>query len=171
MLPMRSLMKLNTISLVILLLFFGGASKGTQTQPIRWASLEPGMRLPFNLTVVESAVTKEISQITNKALTYLDARDYDKLDGYAAALRTSKESWATGSLKLGNLYAAFNPPSEAPDADWERSLTALQGWILARPNSITARVALASVLVEYAWKARGSGWALHCKRPRVATVW
>lgn len=35
----------------------------------------------------------------------------------------------------------------------------MQDWVAAKPDSITARVGLADVLVSFAWKARGGGWA------------
>jgi hypothetical protein len=46
-----------------------------------------------------------------------------------------------------------------PDPQCEEFLNKIRAWIAARPDSVTAKVALADALTDYAWKARGSGWA------------
>jgi hypothetical protein len=117
-----------------------------------------GTELPFIVTVVEGEEARERSDITNKAVALLDAKDYDKLDEFAAKLRSSKEAWATGQWKLQEFYSSF-VPRKVSDPVFEAQLGALHNWVNARTNSITARLALADCLVQYAWNARGSGWA------------
>lgn len=116
-------------------------------------------RPPVGWTFLESDTAKESSEIANKAINYLDDRDYNGLDEYASELRDSRASFATGHWKLGGFYCGFSPSNAAPDFVWETRLAALQDWIHAKPDSVTARVALAYTLVDYAWKARGGGWA------------
>jgi hypothetical protein len=113
---------------------------------------------PFTVNVVATIEAKELDEISNKSVTLLEAKEYDKLDAFAAMLRSSKQSWATGHWKLANIYSGLTPKGTS-DAAWDARLSALRNWIAARTNSITARVALAYVLVDYAWNARGSGWA------------
>ena len=109
--------------------------------------------------MVETPEAKEIHDITNQVATLLAAKDYDKLDDLAAKYRASKECYADGIWKLALVYDALVPSDKVPDAEWEARLAALRDWILAKPDSITPRVALAIDLTAYAWKARGGGWA------------
>ena len=95
--------------------------------------------------------------IANQALTLFKAKDYDKLDALAAELRKSKECYADGAWKLASVYAGLIPLDSAPDSEWDDRTAALGLWAVARPESITARVAWADVLVAYGWKARGGG--------------
>jgi len=94
--------------------------------------------------------------------------------------RSGRIRFSGGSWKLPRLYEAITEPtggSEAPDADWEGLLTKLKKWCAQKPDSITARVALAETYSHYAWKARGKayankvtdeGWRLFEERLRLA---
>jgi hypothetical protein len=95
--------------------------------------------------------------IRNQALSLLATKDYDKLDALAAKLRASKECSADGVWQLASVYDGLAPLNSAPDTAWDDRVMALGAWAAARPESITARVAWADVLVAYAWKARGGG--------------
>lgn len=95
--------------------------------------------------------------IANQAETLLEAKDYDQLDALAAKLRASKECSADGVWKLTSVYNGLIPSNSAPDTVWDGRLAALGVWAMARPESITARVAWGDVMVAYAWKARGGG--------------
>jgi hypothetical protein len=116
--------------------------------------------VPAGVRFFDSAYARENIEIINKANIYLEHGDYDKLDEYASELRNSRESWATGHWKLGAFYAAFSPftPSEsdpAPRAEWEGRIAGLQKWVKAKPDSVSARIALAYTLNCDGWHARG----------------
>jgi len=49
--------------------------------------------------------------------------------------------------------------TNASEPEWEARFASLNRWIAAKPNSVTPRIALSSAYVDYAWKARGSGYA------------
>lgn len=115
--------------------------------------------LPFKVAVVETAEEKEIKEIQGQAKAFLAAKDYEKLDALARKLRDSKESYADGKWKLSHFYHAFDFSDEASDSDWEAHFAALRDWVKARPDSMTARVALADNLYSFAWKARGGDYA------------
>jgi hypothetical protein len=93
------------------------------------------------------------------ARSCLSIKSYDFLESYAAKYRASKEHFADGEWKLDSFYGGLDLPETAPDSMFVARITALTNWITAKPNSITPRVALANVLVSYAWKARGNDWA------------
>ncbi len=50
---------------------------------------------------------------------------------------------------------------DLPEGDQEQTahIALLEKWVAQRPESITARVALARALTRYAWKARGNGFS------------
>jgi hypothetical protein len=92
----------------------------------------------------------------------LAAGRFTSLDSTAARLRVSKERFPGGAWKLNALYAGLQAPparESASDAEWQTHLAKLQTWVDQVPNSITARVALGDALVNYAWSARGQGYA------------
>src|ERR1051325_9323111 len=61
----------------------------TYTNPLNFAAV----------TVVQTPAAKELNEITNKTVNLLLAKDYEKLDQFAAKLRASKETWANGQWK------------------------------------------------------------------------
>src|SRR5438045_5757510 len=84
------------------------------------------------------------------------ARKNDQPNELARKYRASKEAYADGLLKLKEVYTGMIPAEKIPDGEWDKRLTAFRQWIQTRPESITARVALADALTSYGWKARGS---------------
>ena len=124
--------------------------------------------LSANASRIVTPETKELDVVRDQVMAFLAAKDYDKLDEFAAKLRSSKERNADGAWKLSEVYYAlgvsnniFGMPifDNIPDKAFEERLADLQDWIIAKPGSITARVALACVQVDYAWNARGGDYA------------
>lgn len=115
--------------------------------------------LPFVVTVVETAEAKTSANLASLARSYFEAKDYAKLDELASEYRSADESEPNGSWKLLSVYDGLSLPDNDPDGVWLARQQAIQEWIQARPESITARVALARNLVAFAWKARGGGYA------------
>ena len=79
---------------------------------------------------------------------------YDDLDRLAAHLRRDKTRIPGGEWKLARFYDALDKPMLA-DKDSAEHLDHLRAWMTLRPESITARVALATSLHRWAWVARG----------------
>jgi len=167
----------NKIVCLLVSLFLLGCSKKTVTEingMPQNQDIAASPAVPFQITTIWPDIESiEKNDIQAQANALLKARDYDKLDDLAAKLRSSKGCYANGHSKLADVYAGLVPLDEAPDIEWENCITSLQNWIAARPDSITARVGLANVLVNYAWRARGSdyantvtdeGWRLFGKR-------
>jgi len=128
-------------------------------QTSRVAPSPAALGRPAQLTLVETTENKERLEIRAKSLAVLNAQQYDELDTLARKYRSSKECYADGIWKLKEVYEGLVPDESESDARWERRLAAIRVWVKAKPESITARVALADVLISYAWKARGSGYA------------
>ena len=97
------------------------------------------------------------SGVFYEALTH---RDFDLLDRAADAARASKEKVAGGFWRLEEIYIGLERPFTATsDYEWNQHLQLLKEWAKAKPNSLTAPVALAQTYVLFAWKARGGGMA------------
>jgi hypothetical protein len=100
---------------------------------------------------------------------------FDDLDCIADAARASKARFTGGMWKLYTIYAPLSDPyvGHATQEDWTNHLARLERWVAAKPQSITARVALADSYMGYAWDARGNetadtvsdtGWKLFAQR-------
>ncbi len=107
---------------------------------------------------VETEEAKAQNSIRAQAAELIKAKDFNGLDSLAAKYRSSGECLADGTWKLAFVYCGTSLDETNSDAEWEDRLAALRVWTAAKPESITARVALAGVLIDYAWKARGGGW-------------
>jgi len=91
----------------------------------------------------------------------LAASDFAWIDQEASRVRQSKERLPGGYWKLRKLYGVLEHPSDevVTDGAWEDLINKLSEWSRQRPQSVTAKVALATAWQEYAWKARGGGYA------------
>ena len=84
------------------------------------------------------------------------------LDQQAHEARVTKARFSGGDWKLHAFYEIVStPPSgkKASDYEWMKHLTVLTRWATERPQSITARVALAEAYIGWGWAARGHGFA------------
>ncbi len=100
-------------------------------------------------------------EIFRKTKGLLFSENFDGLDAMADGLRASKAHLADGVWHLCLFYSIICdlPRRTSVEADWKARLELLKRWINAKPNSITARVALAQFYIGYAWDARGCGYA------------
>jgi hypothetical protein len=92
----------------------------------------------------------------------LVSQNFQALEQTNANLLKSKERFVGGAWKLYVFYEGLNEPAAeatATDANWEMHLKFLQRWKDQFPNSSAVRIALGDSFVQYAWKARGSGYA------------
>ncbi len=103
--------------------------------------------------------TSDTSSFSPPVKDLLATKNYKAMDQLADRLRGSRKVLAAGSSELGQFYEQMKPDKKASDDKWNLYLASLREWIHQKPESITARVALADALVSYAWKARGSGFA------------
>ncbi len=168
-------MKRAIISVLIPLLLLSCSKKSidhqndaSQNQPYPSAT-----SLPFTTTVVEPSESTELYGIKKEANGLFETKSFDKLDELAEKLRDSKETYPHGIWKLYYFYDGINSSGGATDPEWSNHFAVNQDWIKAKPDSITARVALAQGLVAYAWSARGGdysdkvtdeGWKLFFQR-------
>ncbi|MFZ0747311.1 MAG: DUF4034 domain-containing protein [Terracidiphilus sp.] len=90
-----------------------------------------------------------------------DTHSWTELDSLANRLRNQRPRFQGGGWQLHVLYTILctSKSKNATDAAWEAQITALQQWIRHSPSSPTPRIALADTYENFAWKARGSGFA------------
>jgi hypothetical protein len=110
-----------------------------------------------------SADIHALHDFTDAAARLLKEEKFEELDCLADHARSGKERLPGGLWKVHLLYLGLRQPVPYPvhatQEDWTDLLQRLQRWAGARPESITARVALALAHLEYASDARGSGYA------------
>ena len=96
---------------------------------------------------------------------YLNLEKFDEIDRLADAVRADKARFTGGAWKLHKLYKGLSLPNgrKAPEEIWQLHLNRLKRWTVQKPESITARVALADNYVGYAWAARGNEFASKVK--------
>jgi hypothetical protein len=149
-------------SLIILFLIAVSAlaaSATVRTAPSRSCVIEdkyaPGLSLDASIDV------QAIPSYQATARQMLRERNFRQLDCLADDVRLKKARLAGGMWKLHLIYNGLGSPVSYPmhatQKDWDAHLQQLRQWVALRPTSVTARVALASSLVNYAWDARGGG--------------
>jgi len=77
-------------------------------------------------------------------------------------LTQNKERFPGGDWKLYRFYQGLAKPeggNDDSDATWQHHVKALANWLKASPHSTAAHIALAEGYSDYAWNARGTGYA------------
>ena len=104
-----------------------------------------------------------IENYASAVRSMLAKKEFDKLDCVADVIRSGKERFPGGSWKIHIFYLGLASPAQYPlhatGEDWETLINQLRDWVSARPESVTSHVALGSAYLQYAWQARGSGYA------------
>jgi hypothetical protein len=86
-------------------------------------------------------------------------RRFDELERTIAEMRAKKEILGNGWWNLSNFYIALSTEEKATESEWQASAQLFRDWLAAKPESSAARIAYARHLTDYAWKARGNGYA------------
>jgi hypothetical protein len=156
----KHFMKSAYVFLATAILLAGCSKKSADTPPNDgYAHNISTNGLPFTVTVVETDQSKEWATLSKLSLIYLEKQDYDQLEELAGERRTVEDAWPDGDWRVVPVYAGLELSANQDDSAWLARQKAFEAWVQARPESITARVALARHLTDYAWKARGNGYA------------
>ena len=132
----------------------------------------PGLSLDASRTTTRPASSaaatpagindKEYEAYRQQVLQRFLKKEFGWIDQEAGKDRISKERLPGGYWKIRVLYAAMEKPEagdKASDGAWEDLIKGLAGWAQQQPESVTAKVALATAWQNYAWKARGNGYS------------
>jgi hypothetical protein len=110
--------------------------------------------------VVEDQCVTISRGIKAEAIGLLWQRKYQALDAMAARLQRDNIAFPNGDSTICFFYEGVSDlPKDYTDAQWEQRIQALRDWFEADAESMPARVALATGLYNYSWKARGNGYA------------
>jgi len=97
--------------------------------------------------------------------TLLLSNAFDKLEAMAAAYRKTDARASGGTPKLEIFYDALasfaheqNCHANPHEDTFENKNGALERWLIAKPDSIAAHVAMAQLWINYGWKARGCSY-------------
>lgn len=127
------------------------------------ASVERGQAQPPDDTIekakadpTEEALPEDGSEINAWARARIWNKEYDRLEQAAATWRASKAECQSGQWRLTLFYGGLGQLPNTPEND-QKWISNTREWVKTKPESITARVALAVVLTNYAWQARGGG--------------
>jgi Domain of unknown function (DUF4034) len=112
-----------------------------------------------NLKPAKHPILEEIYAFRLEIRQAYNNRRFNDLENRAAELRRAKPVFGNGSWKIVQFYNSFACRAEEPESMWQLHDRIHRDWIALFPESITARVAYADFLAEYAWHARGSGYA------------
>lgn len=148
--------------LMLLVLAWSGVSRAAEqnvnSNPCKISEMDAA-GLNGNLSVDIYA----LHNFMDTAARLLKEEKFEELDCLADHARSGKERLPGGLWKIHLLYLGLRQPAPYPEhatqEDWTDLLQRLQRWAKTRPESITARVALAFGYLEYADDARGTGYA------------
>jgi hypothetical protein len=98
--------------------------------------------------------------LKSEAARLLESGDMVAYDRRATELRSTRERTPAGIWKLSLFYKGpDNWPAAQPDAPiWTQIESSTEAYLRERPDSPSAIIAHARLLVSHAWAQRGSGW-------------
>lgn len=141
-------------TLVAIVAAYGQGSQTGGQAPVKPVAEKPA-------TTSDEAADSE-TEFKSDVVLDLVQKNYDALDQTAREARASKSRFKGGVWKLYSFYDALSKPTpdaQATDDDWEYHIGRLKAWETARPESAAARIARAETYINYADKARGTGYA------------
>ena len=98
-----------------------------------------------------------------RSFEHLKSGDFAWLEENIDRQRKKKERVQGAIWMLRASYSGLDGPDyyseEGTDEQWQAHFQNLEKWKAAYPDSITARVAAAKSWINYAWQARGGGYA------------
>src|SRR6185437_470978 len=80
---------------------------------------------------------------------------FDTIDMIADRARSTKKRFVGGFWYLHAIYRGLGEPRQGTtrsgEVEWQQHIDRLKRWVAQRPNSVTARIALADSYIGYAW--------------------
>lgn len=101
----------------------------------------------------------ELVKFRGDSRSLFNNRKFAELEARADELRASKERFRNGSWKIAHFYDSLECHDEEPESMWQLHMQIYKEWETKFPQSVTAQVAHAKFMANYAWQARGSGYA------------
>lgn len=158
---MKNTILLFFVCLLLLFLNSGCSSLFEQNKPL---SSQTNINVNANKGPILVSSSKADTAASLESLSIysslaLKAGKYEELSSKIDDARQTRERLRGGYWKLYALYKGISTPNvemNATPSEWEDHLARLQEWKLKKPDSISARIALAQGLISYGFEARGS---------------
>ncbi len=141
------------LSLAFCTLGFAGCDRSGQGDGFLGKSSEA------DLTEGGDTIYEEVAKFQHETRSFYNTRNFDELEKRAAELLESKAKFGNGGWMIDTFYHSLRCRKEEPESMWQLHSEIHKEWEKAKPHSMTARMAHADFLVEYAWHARGGGYA------------
>lgn len=158
--PLRLLFLVFFASGVGLLVAFGWTrwQPSTVLRPRQAAQVAAANPAPNSIRRLEPTYDDQLHEdgwnLADGATYRLERKKYVELDKMAAGLRRPEAKFSEGSWMILRFYEGLSISQGESDQKWQDHLKTLQAWRLADPQSITAVLANAYAMIEYAEKAR-----------------
>jgi hypothetical protein len=158
--PFRRFDTILLFSLLVFVLLSGGCSR-ILVRGLSPVTGEPKLGLPATEPNVDTPMTAYQKKINDMLI----AKEFAAIESEARSARASKERFRGGFWKISCLYDATKTiyaeykGQNINDEMWTNRIELLKTWKAEMPNSVTAHIALAGAYLDYAWFARGNGYA------------
>ncbi|MFC7337507.1 DUF4034 domain-containing protein [Haloferula chungangensis] len=112
-----------------------------------------------NLETSRDPIDKEIKVFKAEVRGAFDEERFEELDKQASEQRTSRPVFDNGSEKLFQFYEGLSNRFHTGEDGHLTDFAKYERWLKKHPDSLAAHIGLADLWVDYAWFARGSGYA------------
>jgi len=134
-----------------------GTSSPAHKKPLATSNRNESQSLSVDLAALERMVAPEYMAVISRL--FAEER-WEELETIAASARQSRSRFLGGGWRLYTFYVGLcASPCDGSEESLRESIQHLQRWAAKDPQSATAQVALADKYYDYAWIARGNGYA------------
>jgi hypothetical protein len=158
--PLPTLRRCRSMPMFFLLLI---AACGVATGDVAKAKPSPCALTDAEVAGLSGDASTDVHAISMYSRTIyglFKAEEFEQLDCLADSVRSHKETFPGGMWKIHAVYTDLGrPPLHPTQEDWVAHIQLVQRWVSTRPESITARIALATTYANYGEDARGPGLA------------
>jgi ankyrin repeat protein len=108
-----------------------------------------------------ASLEKDKKQFINKINTLFTNEKFDDLENIVSEIRQKRSTYFEGSFLIDDFYNGINVLGPSKDLLGEiiKTRILLQKWIALKPDTMTAKIALADNYSAEAWEYRGGGYA------------
>ena len=106
--------------------------------------------------VVKSPLDNEVNTFLTDTRRMYNASGFEDLEASAKAIRAERQTFSDGSWKIVRFYKSLECRRSEPESMWRLHDEIHRKWIAAKPVSVSAKLAYADFLLEYAYFGRRS---------------
>lgn len=103
------------------------------------------------------------NELSHQVRSLFQDAKFAELDDMADRYRVTKARFQDGQWKLSAFFTAFEQGINTPEWAFPKMISLAEQWRQSNPDSVTAQCVLAGIWKDYAWQARGAGYASEVK--------